>query len=107
MPYVGADFDPMDPAETKDLSLDFSNSLRCDDSILTVAWALTVITGEDASSATRLSGDPKVSCNIATQRHTAIQDGVKYRTKATATTKRGETLILYSHVRGKGPDDNG
>ena len=107
MPYVGADFDPMDPAETKDLSLDFTNSLRCDDAVSTVTWSLAVITGTDASSATRLSGDPKVSCNIVTQRHTTIQGGVKYRTIATAITKRGETLILYSHVRGKAPNDEG
>jgi hypothetical protein len=107
MPYVGSDFDPMDTGETKDLSFDFRPHLACGDSVLTVAWSIALIDGIDATPTDRLSGDPKVDCGVATQRHTTLQGGAKYRTKCTATTRNGEILILYSHVRGIADDDDG
>jgi len=108
MPYVGRDFEPMDTGETKDLSFDFSGELGDCDSVTSATWSISVVTGTDASAATRLSGDPTITCGSkVTQRHTTLQDGVRYRTQCTATTRNGETLILYSHVRGIAVDDEG
>jgi hypothetical protein len=108
MPYVGRDFDPMDTEEIKDLSIDFTSELGDCDQVASATWSISVVTGTDASASSRLSGDPTITCNSkVTQRHTTLQDGVRYRTQCTATTKNGEILILYSHVRGIAVDDEG
>lgn len=108
MPYVGADFDPMDPGETRDLSFDFTSQLADCDRVSSATWAISVISGTDATPNTRLSGSPTVSCDSkVTQRHVGLLDDVRYRVTCTATTNNGEVLVLFSHVRGKAPDDEG
>mgnify|MGYP001578582091 CR=1 FL=1 len=104
MRYVGKDFPVQDPTEKADLTFDFARHPEWAkwDSISSVVCAVTVVSGTDASSATRISGNPPTICGaVVTQRFTHPVNAVKYKLSATATTLRGEVLALYSNVTGQ------
>lgn len=104
MPYVGRDFDPLSPNETKDISFDLRAKgwLGPCESITSAAVTIGLEDGTDATPQSRLSGSVLVSCGSkVTQRLTTLQDGAKYKLTALATLNDGEVLELYSYIRGK------
>lgn len=102
MPYVGRDFDPLSPNETRDLTFDFKPWLGHCDYVSSATWSISLEDGTDATPSSRLSGSPLVSCESkVTQRATSLQDGAKYKMTALATINDGEVLELYSYIRGK------
>lgn len=102
MPYVGRDFDPLSPSETRDLTLDFKLWLGPCDCVGSATWSIGLEDGTDATPQSRLSGSVLVSCGSkVTRRVTTLQDGAKYKMTALATLIGGEVLELYSYIRGK------
>lgn len=101
MRYVGRDFPIMDPSEQIDLTIDFVNDAARCDLIASATWTIAVVTGTDASSATRAIGSTTWTGQKVTQRMGGLLTGVKYKVTALATMQSGEVLGLYSNVTGK------
>jgi hypothetical protein len=91
----------MDPSEQIDLTLDFVNDAARCDAVASATWTVAVVSGTDASYATRAIGDPTWCGQSVTQRMGTLLTGVKYKVTALATMNSGEILGLYSHVTGK------
>lgn len=91
----------MDPGDQDDLTLDFVNdAAKCDD-VASATWTIAVVTGTDASYATRAVGSTTWCGQRVTQRMGGLLNGVKYKVTAVATFKSGAVLGIYSNVTGK------
>lgn len=100
--YVGRDFDFANAAESEVFALDFSNDIADDDAIAGSSWTCTVQSGTDASAASRLVGTPfTYSSTISAQRVAGLLPGVTYILTCTVTTLLGNTVVLWSRVRGE------
>lgn len=103
MRYVGKDFPLQDPTETAELTFDFTRHPEWErwDYINSATVTISVVSGTDASYATRLSGSPTYCNGVVKQKVIGPRNGVKYKLVATATTNKGEVLALYSNVTGQ------
>ena len=63
--YAGKDFNNADPGETDVYSLDFTNDLHEDETVVSAAWTCEAVVGTDASASSRLSGAPVYADNAA------------------------------------------
>jgi len=109
--YCGRDFSPQERGESEVIGLDFVNDLQTDETLISSAWTIAVVSGKDTDPTDHLSGPSKVvaplfgTLKTATiQRIGGILPGVTYRVGAVAITTLGNTLKLWSHIRGV--DDN-
>jgi hypothetical protein len=104
--YVGRDFDPSDVGESERFTLDFVNDLQEGDAIVNVTWVCEVAAksqSPDGDAGTHIDGPAEFLGTKTTQRVSGMLAGVTYLLKATATTAKPDTLILWSHVECKGP----
>lgn len=101
--YVGRYFDRIDTGEVEDFTFDFSRSLAKGETILSSSWACSVQSGTDPAPGSRLIGAAGVANPMSTQKIGNMLAGVTYLLQATATTDRGNTLILWSFVACKSP----
>ena len=109
--YCGRDYSPQERNESEVIGLDFVNDLQAGETLISSAWAIAVISGVDTDPGDHLSGPAKVvtptfgTLKTATiQRIGGILPGVTYRVKAIAITTLGNTLTLWSHIRGISDD---
>jgi hypothetical protein len=99
--YVGRDFPPADPAESRTYTFDFVNDLADGDAIVEATWSCTVAgdsDGTDADAADHVALPATYDGTKTMQQVSGLVAGVKYVLKATVGTVSGETVVLYSHV---------
>jgi hypothetical protein len=104
--YVGRDFDPSDAGESERYALDFVNDLQPGDSIASVIWTCEVAAKSDMpdeGAAAHIIGAAGISGTKTTQRVSGLSPGVTYCLTAVATTTKGDTVSLWSHVECKEP----
>lgn len=106
--YVGGDFDPIDPGEDEDFTMDFVRDLFSGETISSAACDLAVAgvcdDGTDSSPSSRLVGLPSISGTKVTQEVSNCQPGVYYRLTFTITTSTGRVKKDWSHFWCRAPD---
>lgn len=102
---VRHDFDPADPGESELYAFDYTPELAALDYLTAATFGLDVLSGVDASVATRIVGSATVAAKtgstravLAVQRLTGLQAGVRYRVRCVATTFLGNSVSLYANV---------
>jgi hypothetical protein len=101
MQYVGRDFDPANPTESKVYSLDFVYTLQSGETINSVTSIdLTVFQGMDANPNSHLTGNPSVSGMIVSQRVGGLVAGVTYAFSVTVNTSPpfSNVITLFSRI---------
>jgi hypothetical protein len=81
-------------------TFDFVNDLPADDAVTAATWACTVASGVDADAADRLVGSPTLFNTRVSQRGAGFLPGVQYVMACTATTRQGNTLVLWAYLDG-------
>jgi len=109
--FVGRDFSPQEPEESEVLGLDFVNDLQRDETLMNSVWEMTVANGIDTDPSAHLEGPSFVvepdgsSAKTATiQRVGGLVPGVNYKVRAIVVTTLGNTVSLWSHIRGVGTE---
>jgi hypothetical protein len=106
LPQTAEDFSPpIDPGETKNYSFIFTqglstSALAVGETIVSVTFQLTLISGVDASPSSRLLGAGVVQPGglIITQKIGTCQAGAVYKLEAAATSSAGQVLEPFSHI---------
>jgi hypothetical protein len=106
MPRTATDFSGMDPGEVKNLSYGFgtpgqsTSPLAAGETVTSVAFQMSVISGNDSSPTSRLIGSPVVQPGglSVTQMVGTLQPGAIYEIAATVSTSASQTLTPYSHL---------
>jgi hypothetical protein len=104
--YVGRDFDPANPTESKVYSLDFVNRLGTGETISSVtAVTLTVFQGVDSNPGAHLSCSASVRGTVVSQRLGGglapggnLLSGVTYTISMTVTTSHSNVVTLFSRI---------
>lgn len=91
-------FSPSDVGEAEFYGFDFSRLLGAGETITSVTWNCTVISGIDGNPSSHLSGSPLINGGITTQFVSGFLPGVTYRLQALVITSAGQILSLYGHV---------
>lgn len=106
--FCGRDFSPMEQSESLELGLDLVNDLSEDESLTAAVWNLEVRTGVDPSPMSHVIGSPVLVTPEGTTLQTATKQriagllpDVLYRVTVVATTDKGNTISLWSHVAGE------
>lgn len=101
--YCGREFDVSEADENEVYGFDFINDLANGETITGATFSIAVKSGTDPTPNARLSGGPFLtSTTIAVQRIVGLLNGVVYIVKCLATTTSGNTISLFSHIRGRG-----
>lgn len=88
---------PIDPAEKTIVEVDFSRGLTSAESIISVAYELTVVTGTDAAVASRRgTAQPDATGKFALIAILNPLAGVRYKLKAIATTNNNEKVLSHT-----------
>lgn len=105
MPRTSVDFSGMDPAEIKNVSFEFTQGqttspLGAGETVTSVTFQISVISGTDPTPASRLLGMPVVESGglVVTQKVGTLQPGVVYEIGATVITSEAQTLTPYCHL---------
>ena len=93
------DYDPQNPGETEVFGMDFVNELSVGETIVSASVTLQVVTGTDATPQTHVNGSATISLSKVSQSIGGLLVNVTYRVIFTVVTNKGQTIILYSHVR--------
>lgn len=100
MPYVGNNFDSIDPGEQDIFAIDFSQRLSATETLQSAGtWACDVIRGTDANPGSHLIGGASLSGTVTAQMIGQMLNNCEYRLTATVTTSTGRVLQAYSHVQ--------
>ena len=91
-------FDSKFVEETIILSHDYVNLLASGETISTVEWDVSVVSGTDASPNAMKSGAVSISGSKVSQKIIGGLVGVTYRQKAKATTSQGQILVLVADI---------
>jgi hypothetical protein len=98
----------MEQSESRELGLDFVNDVSEGEALTAVVWSLEVRTGVDPAPMSHLIGPAILTTPDGTgvqtatkQRVAGILPDVLYRVTAVATTDKGNTVSLWSHVSGE------
>lgn len=108
--YVGRDFSPQEYDESEVIGLDFVNDVEEGETLISSVWTIGVASGVDADASRCLEGpsmviEPKGS-TLKTgtfQRIGGLLPNVTYIVRARVTTSFGNTVSLWSHIRGVAP----
>lgn len=105
MPRTLVDFSGMDPAETKNVSFEFTQGqptspLGAGEIVTSVTFQISVISGIDATPTSRLIGTPVIESGglVVTQKVGMLQPGAVYEIGATVVTSEAQTLTPYCHL---------
>jgi hypothetical protein len=98
MPQATEEFSPTDPTTIGPYLFNFTPFLSPGESISTATWALSVISGTDASPASHLVGTPAISGNAVTQVIGNLIGGVTYLALSTIVTSLGNQYSLWSDL---------
>jgi hypothetical protein len=85
-------------AEKWKATFDFAEDLASGETISTADWAVTVVTGTDASPGSVLTGSPTISGSKVTHMVQGGVDGVIYCVRCRATTSQGQVLDGIGHL---------
>jgi hypothetical protein len=106
--YVGRDFSPFEQIENQELGLDFVPDLKEGETLTTAIWSLEVRYGTDPAPNSHLVGatalvtpDGTSAQTATTQRIAGLLPDVTYTVRVVATTSRGNTVSLWSHIPGE------
>jgi hypothetical protein len=97
-------FSAKDPSDIVQLAFDLSDVITSPDTIASSTWAVTTVSGYDASPSSLLSGAPATSGYQVKQLFTGGIDGVTYLVRATVTSSTGARYVIpgYLPVRSAG-----
>lgn len=108
MAYVGRDFSPAETSESQEFGLDFVHDLKDGEVLISAVWELTVREGSDPTPQDHLIDAANVVtppgtfvASATTQRIGGLLPNVTYTARAVAETSLGNTLSLWSHIRGE------
>ena len=108
MAYVGRDFTPAQPTESREYGLDFVHEMTEGETLTGATWELIVRRGEDPDPASHLLGDPILVTPDGTTLQTAtkqrianILPDVLYTVNVTVTTSKGNTVSNFTHLAGE------
>ena len=106
--FVGRDFSPMEQDESRELGLDFVMDISEDEVVTAAVWELEVREGVDPAPMSHLIGSPVLVTPDGTGMQTATKQrvagllpDVTYTVRAIVTTDKGNTVSLWSHIRGE------
>ena len=98
----------METAESRELGLDFINDVSEGEVLTAAVWELEVREGVDPAPMSHLIGNPILVTPDGTDAQTATKQriagllpDVTYTVRAIATTSKGNTVSLWSHIRGE------
>lgn len=98
MPRAARDFSPIFPTEQVVLSFDFSPALAVGETLTSAqSVAVALVSGIDATPASRLIGGSAITGSFVTQMVGTLQPGAVYDFIATVTTSTGEILSTNAH----------
>lgn len=98
--YVGQ-FSDADPDESDRFSFDFRKRLVPGETISAATFNLSVISGVDATPATRLVGVATIDGTRVNQRVASLIAGVVYKLEAIVLTSAGDTKSLWGRIECK------
>lgn len=100
MPYVGSDWDAIDPEEERLFGVDFTGHVPDGSVIASCVCTVEVVSGTDASASSRLDGSPIITDLIVRHYAKTMVAGVTYRITFLATLSGSSRKpMLWSHVR--------
>lgn len=102
--YTGKDFSEMNPSEEIPLTIDFVNDIPPDIAINSATFTSSVLRGEDADGANKVTGSITINGTKVTRKVKNVVGGVLYRLEATATLADNSKYTLFTHVLGRDPD---
>jgi len=108
--YAGRDFSPQESTESEVLGLDFVNDLQQSETLMSSVWQMWAVVGLDVKSDHRQGPCtevvPKGSAlkTMTVQRVGGLTPGVTYKVRAEVVTTLGNTISLWSHIRGVGTE---
>lgn len=99
--YIGK-WDNSDVGDKITRSIDFgSKRLASGETILSVTWTVTLLSGTDSTPASRISGTSTISSNNIVSQLFDFTDsslsGNLYRLNCAATTSTGQIINAYGH----------
>lgn len=105
MPRCPRDFPVIDPGETKYLPISIEpeegaafSPLATGETIISVVFSISVVTGVDALPASHFIGSPIISGKIVMQLAGGFLRGVTYEIEAIVTTSGNQVLTPYTNL---------
>ena len=103
MPYVGDDWENVDPTTVRPFTYDFSNRIPTDDAIASATWTLEVAPlplypGADSTPASKLSAPSVAVKTVTTWGGPDFVAGVRYRLTAFIVSQQGINDDLFSYI---------
>lgn len=109
--YCGRDYSPQNRIESEVVGLDFINDIEPIETLIASRWDMAVVAGVDPDPNDHLEGPSMVVAPEGSLKKTAtiqrvggLWPGVTYRIRATVVTDQGNTVELWSHIRGIASD---
>lgn len=93
------DFSNADPSEAEYYSINFASQLAADETISTVVFELSLVSGVDPNPASRLDGDPLIAGTLVRQWVQGLQSGAKYALLARVHTSAGRAISGWANVK--------
>lgn len=87
------------PSEVITLGMDFNRLLISGETITSAVVDIAVVSGEDASAADMLAGDPSITGSKINFLVSSGVDGVEYVLSVTAATSQGNTYLEIGYLR--------
>lgn len=81
-------------AEVQIFSVDFSPVLATGETLLAAVWAVSVLSGTDATPQSMVTGAASIAGSVVSQKLQGGVAGVNYAPVCTVTTSLGQTLMV-------------